>query len=71
VDGALESLVSQNAAQNTYRKLVLQDNVLVGAILLGDLRGSQEIEQAIKAKKDLSALKAELAGGSFDFQRLR
>jgi nitrite reductase (NADH) large subunit len=71
VDGALESLVSQNAAQNTYRKLVLQDNVLVGAILLGDLRGSQEIEQAIKTKKDLSALKSELAGGSFDFQRLK
>jgi nitrite reductase (NADH) large subunit len=71
VEGALESLVSQDAAQKSYRKLVLKDNVLVGAILLGDLRSSKEIEQAIKAKKNLAALKTELAGGSFDFQRLK
>jgi len=70
VEGALESLVSQNAAQNTYRKLVTQDNVLVGAILLGDLRGSKEIEQAIKAKKDLAALKQDLAGQDFNFPGL-
>jgi nitrite reductase (NADH) large subunit len=71
VEGNLESLVSQNAKRHIYRKLVMKDNVLVGAILLGDLRGSKEIEQAIKTKKDIGALKAELAGGTLDFRRLK
>jgi nitrite reductase (NADH) large subunit len=70
VEGALDSVVRKDEAKNTYRKLVIKDNVLVGAILLGDIRGSKEIEQAIKAKKDISALKIDLAGEEFDFKRL-
>jgi nitrite reductase (NADH) large subunit len=70
-DGKLEALVHQNEAQKTYRKLVFQDNLLVGAILLGDIRGSAEIQAAIKKKTDLSRFKAELAQADFDFTRLR
>jgi len=70
-DGKLEALVHQNEAQKTYRKLVLQDNLLVGAILLGDIRGSAEIQAAIKQKTDVSRLKGELAQADFDFKRLR
>jgi nitrite reductase (NADH) large subunit len=63
-------VVRKDEAKNTYRKLVIKDNVLVGAILLGDIQGSKEIEHAIKAKKELSPLKNELAGEHFDFKRL-
>ncbi|MDO9532931.1 MAG: FAD-dependent oxidoreductase [Deltaproteobacteria bacterium] len=70
-DGKLEAFVHQNEAQKTYRKLVLQDNLLVGAILLGDIRGSAEIQAAIKKKIDVSRLKGELAQADFDFKRLR
>lgn len=70
-DGKLTALVHQNEAQKTYRKLVLQDNLLVGAILLGDIRGSAEIQAAIKKKIDVSRLKGELAQADFDFKRLR
>jgi len=70
-DGKLEALVHQNEAQKTYRKLVLQDNLLVGAILLGDIRGSAEIQAAIKQKTDVSRLKGELAQADFDFKHLR
>jgi nitrite reductase (NADH) large subunit len=70
-DGKLTALVHQNEAQKTYRKLVLQDNLLVGAILLGDIRGSAEIQAAIKKKIDISRLKGELAQADFDFKRLR
>ena len=70
-DGKLEALVHQNEAQKTYRKLVFQDNLLVGAILLGDIRGSAEIQAAIKKKTDISGLKGELAQADFDFKRLR
>jgi nitrite reductase (NADH) large subunit len=66
----LEAVVSKDEARKTYRKFVIQDNVLVGAILLGDLRGSAEVQQAIKAKKDVSAVKNSLADQNFDFQKL-
>ena len=69
-EGTLDSVVRKDEAKNTYRKLVIKDNVLVGAILLGDIQGSKEIEHAIKAKKELSPLKNELAGEHFDFKRL-
>ena len=70
-DGKLTAIVHQNEAQKTYRKLVLQDNLLVGAILLGDIRGSAEIQAAISKKTDVSRLKGELAQADFDFKRLR
>ncbi|MCJ7818187.1 MAG: FAD-dependent oxidoreductase [Syntrophales bacterium] len=70
-DGKLTAIVHQNEAQKTYRKLVIQDNLLVGAILLGDIRGSAEIQTAIKKKTDVSRLKGELAQADFDFKRLR
>ncbi|HZE20706.1 MAG TPA: FAD-dependent oxidoreductase, partial [Desulfobaccales bacterium] len=51
VDGKLEAIVHKSEARKTYRKLVIQDNHLVGAILLGDIRGSAEIQSAIKKQK--------------------
>ena len=70
-DGKLDALVHQDSTQKTYRKLVIQDNLLVGAILLGDIRGSAEIQAAIKKKSDISHLRDELAQADFDFKRLR
>jgi len=70
-DGKLEAIVHHNEAHKTYRKLVIQDNLLVGAILLGDIRGSAEIQAAIRNKTDVSRLKSELAQVDFDFKRLR
>lgn len=70
-DGKLEAIVLSVPAKQTYRKLVLQENRLVGVILLGDLTGSAEIQAAIKAGKDVSALKADLARPDFDFGRLK
>jgi nitrite reductase (NADH) large subunit len=69
-DGKLEAIVHQDKVKKTYRKLVTQDNLLVGAILLGDIRGSAEIQAAIKEKKDISALKRELAQVDFNFKSL-
>jgi nitrite reductase (NADH) large subunit len=69
-DGKLEAIIHQDKDNKTYRKLVIQDNQLVGAILLGDIRGSKEIQDAIQEQKDISALKSELAQVNFDFKRL-
>lgn len=70
VEGTLESMIIKDEARNTYRKLVIKENVLVGAILLGNIQGSKEIEHAIKVRKDISELKTDLAGEQFDFKRL-
>jgi len=67
-EGKLESAIRADETQKTYRKLVLRENRIVGAILLGDTRGKDEIQQAIRSKKDISSLKADLA--NFDFTRL-
>lgn len=70
VEGNLEAVVSQDEEKKIYRKFVIQDNILVGAILLGDLKGSAEVQQAIKAKKDVSSVKNALADENFDFKKL-
>ena len=70
VEETLESIVSKDEAKNTYRKLVIKDGVLVGAILLGDIRGSTEIQEAIKKGLTITGIKEELGREDFDFQRL-
>lgn len=60
----------QDDEQKSYRKLVLENGRIIGAILLGDVRGSQEILAAIDAHTDVSSLKADLQQAGFDFSRL-
>jgi nitrite reductase (NADH) large subunit len=69
-DGRLTAIVHTDAAQKVYRKLVIRDNLLVGAILLGDIRGSDAIQAAIRTQRDISPVKDELARDNFDFNRL-
>jgi nitrite reductase (NADH) large subunit len=70
-EGKMESTVVRDEARKIYRKLVWQENRIVGAMLLGDTRGKEEIQRAIQSKKDLSSLKKELAEEKFDFSRLK
>jgi nitrite reductase (NADH) large subunit len=69
-DNQLTAIVRADAAKKIYRKLVIRDNLLVGAILLGDIRGSAEIQAAIKQQQDISRFTDELAQDNFDFHRL-
>lgn len=68
--GERESLVREDEPAGVYRKLVLKDHALVGAILIGNLEGSDEILKAIKTGMDVSSLQKELAGEGFDFTKL-
>ena len=70
-DAKLESIIVQDTAKAIYRKFVIKDNILVGTILFGDNHGSDEVLAAIKNKKDVSALKADLAKPDFDCARLK
>ena len=70
-DGKMEERASRDEGGKIYRKFVISGNVLIGAILFGDIRGSKEVQDAIKGKKDISALKDEICKPDFDFSRLK
>jgi nitrite reductase (NADH) large subunit len=69
-EGKMESIIQRDEA-HVYRKLVIKDNVLVGAILLGSVKGGDDIQRAIRAGKDISSLKSNLGKEDFDFTKLR
>ena len=70
-EGKMEAVVVQDEPRKVYRKLVLKGDTIVGALLLGDTLGKEEIQRAIQSKKDVSPFKKELAEGKFDFSRWR
>jgi len=70
-EGKMESVVAKDDTKKTYRKFVLQDRFLIGVILLGDTRGSDEIGKAIKSQIDVSSFKESLTDEAFDFSRLK
>ena len=71
VEDQFESLVRKDEEQYIYRKLVFDDGVIIGCILLGDVRGNREVLEAIERKKDVTDVKAEILEEGFDFKRLR
>ena len=67
-DGKLESFVDQDKKNGTYRKLVIKENMIVGCLLFGTLKGRKDIIKAMQEKKDISAVKDRLA--RFDLEAL-
>jgi nitrite reductase (NADH) large subunit len=70
-EGKMDAVVFKDEARGIYRKVVIKDNTIIGAILFGDIRGGQELQAAMKAKKDVSAVKADMARPDVDFSRLK
>jgi len=69
-DNKLEAEVYRDPGKGLYRKFVIDNGRLVGAILFGDTRGSDAVMAAIKDKKDVSACRKQLAAHDFDFSTL-
>jgi nitrite reductase (NADH) large subunit len=69
-DNKLEAVVHENLEKGVYRKFVIEKGRLAGAILFGDTHGSDAVMDAIKAKKDVSACRDQLAKVDFDFSTL-
>jgi nitrite reductase (NADH) large subunit len=69
-DDKHESIVITDNKKNIYRKLVIEDNIIIGTILFGDITGSNEILKAISSKTDVSSIKEELNKPDFDFTKL-
>uniref|UniRef100_A0A7C3WKM3 NAD(P)/FAD-dependent oxidoreductase n=1 Tax=Desulfobacca acetoxidans TaxID=60893 RepID=A0A7C3WKM3_9BACT len=69
-EGRLEAVVFKDEARGVYRKVVIKDEVIIGLILFGDMRGSRELQAAMKTRRDISSVKAALARPDFDFSSL-
>jgi nitrite reductase (NADH) large subunit len=58
-----ESLVYQDLSQNIYRKIVLKNNKIQGAVMFGDVTGSNWIFDNLVTQNDMSAYRDTLVFG--------
>jgi len=63
LDPAAEQLLLRDSSAGTYRRLVLRDGRLVGAVLVGDKRHGSWYAQLIREGSDVSALRPGLMFG--------
>jgi len=59
-DKKLEAIVQKDSKSLIYRKLVIQDNCIVGCILYGNIDVWGKIKKAMDEKKDISRIKTAL-----------
>ncbi|WP_255570362.1 nitrite reductase large subunit NirB [Cohnella sp. CFH 77786] len=60
------SIKSIDGIRNTYKKIAIRDNKIVGAVLYGDSSEGNKLLGYIKQKADVSVLQQETAGGGAD-----
>jgi len=70
-EGDDECFVSSDDEKCIYRKLVIENHAVAGAILLGDLHGEKEIQAAIEGRKDISLVKKTMEEEGFDLSKLK
>ncbi len=70
LEEAYEELRKADPAKGVYKKLVLRDGRIVGAILLGDKKPVSPVIKLIKQGTDVSAHKDRLLDDDFDFEIL-
>jgi nitrite reductase (NADH) large subunit len=59
--------VIQAQGQQTYRKVVLENGIIVGVILYGTTNGVRQLQQAMRSHTDLAAFRDRLAVLDWDF----
>jgi len=64
-DSRKQSIVLSNEDRHIYRKLVIDGDVITGAILLGDMRDRLKVAKALDARKNIAAIRQELSAGDF------
>ncbi|MCR4395262.1 MAG: FAD-dependent oxidoreductase [Candidatus Saccharicenans sp.] len=69
-DKGYEVLADYKPELGLYRKLVLKNEAVVGAIWLGTKKGAQEISRLIQSGKKIGEFKSQILEDNFDFSRL-
>jgi nitrite reductase (NADH) large subunit len=67
-ENEFESKVSTD--EDVYKKIVLENNQIIGCIMLGDTKGFNEITKMMSEKRDVSQIKDQILSGGFDFKAL-
>jgi nitrite reductase (NADH) large subunit len=57
-------------ARSVYKKIVLKENKIVGAIMLGDVKGVTTIRKVMDQKTDITKYKEHLLDPLFDYRDL-
>ncbi len=52
-----------------YKKIVMENNQIVGCIMLGDTKAFNKITQAMSEKKDISQMKDQILSEGFDLSK--
>jgi nitrite reductase (NADH) large subunit len=68
-DGA-EEIRRADPEAGVYRKIVLREGRLAGAVWMGTKAGAQAVAQAVAARRPAAAFKDEILADGFDFGRL-
>lgn len=59
-EGKKESIVAKDSENYVYKKIVIKDNTVIGAILYGDIKDRRKILKAIEDKKNIEGIREEL-----------
>ncbi|NPV05921.1 MAG: NAD(P)/FAD-dependent oxidoreductase [Syntrophaceae bacterium] len=65
-EGGDACVVRSDEEKCIYRKLVIENRTVAGAILLGDLQGVKEIQAAVEGRKALAAVRETMQEQGFD-----
>lgn len=65
-EGKKEAIVLQDRERFIYRKLVIEQGAICGAILCGDIRNRQKILRAIENRTDIGSIRKDLELGNFE-----
>jgi nitrite reductase (NADH) large subunit len=57
-------------ASGVYKRLVLRDNAIVGAILMGDIKDARWLQKLIDDKRDVSGFGSRMLDGGVDLRML-
>lgn len=70
-EGKLECVVKCDPETGVYRKLAFKEDKIVGCLCLGDVKGVQEIQNAIESKIPVKELKQNILDEEFDYKKLK
>jgi NADPH-dependent 2,4-dienoyl-CoA reductase/sulfur reductase-like enzyme/ferredoxin len=65
------TIIEEDISSHRYRKLVVRDGILVGAILIGWPELIEPVGKAVKKKQSLNAVAAQLKAGDWSFFAVR
>jgi NAD(P)H-nitrite reductase large subunit len=66
-DASVEELRLSNAKDNLYKKFLIRDNLLIGALLVGNIKNSGVFLRLIREKINVSTLKDKLLSDNFGY----